>query len=109
MQGSVLIDFGTGWACSNEASVLTEREIVVIDEVKYSRHITVIRVLSYMNVTGEMLKDSQAEVVFKMDESGSEKGFKTKIVGLTEEMAILEVVENIEDYKSITKKIKRRI
>lgn len=109
MQGSVLIDFGNGWACSNEASVLTEREPVVIDDVKYSKHVTVIRVLEYLNVDGKMEKDTEAEVVFKMDESGTEKGFKTLIVGLTDEMVILQVIENIENHKLITKKIKRRI
>lgn len=107
MQGSVIIDFGNGWACSNEASVVVERNIIEgPNGQKLSKHTNTIRVLYYLNIIGEMVKDVEAEVVFKMDESGTEKGFKTKIVGLTEEMAILEVIEHIENYKSITKKIK---
>ena len=109
MQGSVVIDFEKGWACSNEATMLVERELVTIDGKKYSKHTSTIRAFSFFNVEGEMAKEDVGEAVFKMDESGTQKGFKVKVVGLTEEMAILEVLEDIENYKVITKKIKRRI
>lgn len=107
MQGSVIIDFNVGWACSNEATFMLDRKLIRGEKnERLSKHTETIRILSYLAIDMQLENGLEGEAVFKMDDSGTQKGFKIKLVGLTEEMAILEVLQHIEDTKLITKKIK---
>lgn len=106
MEGSVIIDFGTGWACSNEAVITLNREIVNIGGSRFSKSTQIIRALPYLNVYGTMEKEMEADVVFKEDSTDEKKGFRVKITGLTDQMVIMQTIGSIENYKLITKKIK---
>lgn len=104
--GSVVIDFGRGWACSNEVTFVVERDLITLpDGSKASKHVNTLRVLACHNVIGELKKEDKLECVFKIDESGDKKGYTAEVNAMTAEMMILKITSIINNPQEIIKKI----
>lgn len=107
MEGSVIIVFKGGWACSNEASIVVEKRLIRnTDGSMHSKHEQTIRVFNLYFTEGAVHKDDVAEALFKADDNGLMKAYETKVVGFTDEMAILAVTKETYNQKDIIKKIK---
>lgn len=107
MEGSVIIDFGTGWACSNDVAFVVEKDLVTLEDgSKASKHTNTLRVMAYHNVVGQIKKGDALECVFKIDESGAKKAFTAEVNGMTPEMMILKILSTTDNQQEIIKKIK---
>ena len=105
----VVIDFGTGWACSNEADDMEERELITLDNgERVSKRTHVIRAQNFLNVEGEIKIGDIASLVYK-GEDGVPKGYGAEVTIVKNELLVLKVTSIIENHKSIIQKIKRRL
>lgn len=100
-----IIDFKRGWACSNDVDINIDRELIVVEGERRSKHTTTIRAMGYLCVYGQLLLGDEVEVVCKDDE-GNKKGYAATVTGMTPEMLILTKKAQIENYRDIIKKIK---
>jgi hypothetical protein len=102
----VVIDFGTGWACSNEADDMEEKELITLDSgERVSKRTHVIRAQNFLNVVGEIKIGDEANLVYR-GEDGIAKGYGAIVTILKNELLVLKVTSIIENYKLITQKIK---
>lgn len=107
MEGSIIIDFGTGWACSNDVTFIVEKDLVKkADGTQACKHTNTLRVMSYHNVIGGIKKNDKVECVFKIEESGAKKAYTAEVNGITPEMMILKILSTTDNQQEIIKKIK---
>lgn len=107
MTGSVIMEFGRGWACSNEATYVIEKNLITLEDgSRVSKHTHTIRAMAYHNVISTVVKGDRADCVFKDDETGEKKSYNTEVSGITKEMLILKIINYTDNQQEIIKKIK---
>jgi hypothetical protein len=115
MNGSAFIINSSGVICSNDAQMMTDREISRNDEGKIisSRHTEIIRVTNFMKVTGLVEKHQDAYCQFMFDETNKVQTFSVVVSTITDGMIILNLkalnLHNKEVTETIKKKIKEEI
>lgn len=107
MTGSVIMEFGRGWACSNEAAYVIEKELITKEDgSRASKHTHTIRAMAYHSVVSEMVKGDKVDCVFKDEETDEKKSYRTEVNGITKEMLILKIINHTDNQQEIIKKIK---
>lgn len=106
MFGSIVLNFNGGWACSNDASLVVERDLIKTENGMVSKHTNTLRIMGLHLVKGTISKTDVVNCVFKNEETGLLQGFEGTVVGLTNEMTIIKITKSTENYKEIIKNIK---
>lgn len=115
MNGSAFIINNSGLICSNDAQMMTDREVSRDDfgKITSSKHTEIIRVTNFMKVAGSIEKYQDAYCQFMFEETGKVQTFSVLISTFTDDMIILNLkalnLHNKEVTETIKKKIKEEI
>lgn len=106
MEGEAIFCYDKGWACSNEAAYVVERDIVNRDGQMFSKHTATVRVMDFF-VTGEPFGvGDKVDIIFR-NEEGVRTGYSGEVKGLTDAMAVL-VISGEINFKIVLDTIKKQ-
>lgn len=105
MTGHAFIVHETGWACSNEVWIDIESDMTDINGMPHLVQTKTIKANGLFNGVGEVKPDDQVQCVMITDGDTKQYGFLGR-VRQAGNLTVINILGQIEDCKSIIKKIK---